>query len=129
MIPPRPVGGLQPGSKTLDYNRVAPRKFIADVRLRSQSPNTRHNLSRNCVPMRRHRARLHRFRNNYESKEEIAVMKIREEMKPVQGDKTESHAPRKMTFTENLMLTVKVLAGFGLLGAALWGLNLWTAAR
>ena len=28
-------------------------------------------------------------------------------------------APRKPTFTENLILTVKVLAAFGLLGAAL----------
>ena len=38
-------------------------------------------------------------------------------------------APRRPTFTENLILTVKVLAAFGLLGAALWAANLWTAAR
>jgi hypothetical protein len=36
--------------------------------------------------------------------------------------------PQKLTFTENAILTIKVLAGFALLGGALWGLNLWTAA-
>jgi len=40
-----------------------------------------------------------------------------------------AHAPRQMTFGENIVLTIKVLAGFGLLGAALWGINLWTSAR
>ena len=34
------------------------------------------------------------------------------------------HAPRKMSFGENIVLTVKILAGFGLLGVALWGINL-----
>jgi hypothetical protein len=38
-------------------------------------------------------------------------------------------APRKPTFTENVIMTVKVLAAFGLLGAALWAANLWTAAK
>jgi hypothetical protein len=36
---------------------------------------------------------------------------------------------RKMTFAENAILTLKVLAGFGLLGAVLWGVNFWTSAR
>lgn len=42
---------------------------------------------------------------------------------------TETHTPRKMTVAENAVLTIKVLAGFGLLGAALWGVSLWTAAK
>jgi hypothetical protein len=36
------------------------------------------------------------------------------------------NAPRKLNFAENAILTVKVLTGFGLLGAALWGVNLLT---
>jgi hypothetical protein len=35
------------------------------------------------------------------------------------------HAPRKMTVAENVILTIKVLVGFGLVGAALWGINFW----
>jgi len=41
----------------------------------------------------------------------------------------ESQTSRPMTFRENVVLTIKVLTGFGLLGAALWGLELWTAAQ
>ena len=41
----------------------------------------------------------------------------------------DAHAPRPLTFTENVVLTLKVLGGLGLLGAALWAANLWTAAR
>jgi hypothetical protein len=47
----------------------------------------------------------------------------------ISGTETFEHAPRKMTFAENVVLTIKVLAGFGLLGAALWGIRLWTSAR
>ena len=42
---------------------------------------------------------------------------------------TESRAARKMTFTENVIMTIKILAGFGLVGAALWAVSLWTAAE
>ena len=42
---------------------------------------------------------------------------------------TQTTSPRKLTFAENAIMTVKVLVGFGLLGAALWGINLWTSAR
>ena len=38
------------------------------------------------------------------------------------------HAPRKLTFAENVILTMKVLAIAGLLIATLWGMNLWTTA-
>ena len=41
----------------------------------------------------------------------------------------EAHAPRPLTVAENIVLTLKVLAGLGLLGAMLWAANLWTAAK
>ena len=41
----------------------------------------------------------------------------------------DTHAPRPLTFAENVVLTVKVLTGVGLLGTALWATNLWIAAR
>lgn len=41
----------------------------------------------------------------------------------------DAHAPRPLTLAENIVLTLKVLAGLGLLGAALWTANLWTAAQ
>ena len=40
----------------------------------------------------------------------------------------DSHAPRQLSFGENVILTIKVLAGFGLLGGVLWAINLWTSA-
>lgn len=40
-----------------------------------------------------------------------------------------NHAPRKLTFTENLILTFKVLAGAALVLAALWGANHWASAN
>ena len=43
-------------------------------------------------------------------------------------DVTYENAPRKMTLAENLILTVKVLVGFGLMGAALWGISVWKSA-
>lgn len=39
------------------------------------------------------------------------------------------HAPRKLTATENLILTLKVLAGAAVVLAALWGANQWTSAN
>jgi hypothetical protein len=63
---------------------------------------------------------------------------MRKGMKPGQGetrlaeaevdDVPEMQGPRKMTLAENVILTIKVLAGFGLLGAVLWGISLWKAA-
>ena len=41
----------------------------------------------------------------------------------------DAHAPRALTFAENVVATLKVLAGFGLLGAALWVGELWIAAK
>jgi hypothetical protein len=38
------------------------------------------------------------------------------------------HAPRPLTLAENIVLTLKLLAGAGLLGLALWAASLWTAA-
>ena len=39
------------------------------------------------------------------------------------------HTPRKLTFAENLILTIKVLAIAGLIMAALWGANHWTSPK
>jgi len=41
----------------------------------------------------------------------------------------DGHAPRHLNLAENIALTLKVLAGMGLIGAVLWAANLWTAAR
>jgi hypothetical protein len=48
---------------------------------------------------------------------------------PETGDADQAHHPRKMTFAENVILTIKVLVGFGLLGALLWAANVWTTAK
>ncbi len=45
------------------------------------------------------------------------------------GATDDRQAARKLTFAENAVLTVKVLAGAGLVLAALWGLSLWTSAN
>jgi hypothetical protein len=47
----------------------------------------------------------------------------------IRGAVADDHAPRKLTFAENAILTIKVLAVLGLIGAALWGINLWTSAK
>jgi hypothetical protein len=39
------------------------------------------------------------------------------------------YAPRKLTFAENAMLTVKVLGALGLIGAVVWGISLWTSPQ
>jgi len=36
---------------------------------------------------------------------------------------------RRPTVAENIIMTVKILVGFGLLGAMLWGVDLWTSAQ
>ena len=58
-------------------------------------------------------------------------MKVQNTPKAVDTDveSMDAHAPRKMTVKENVVLTIKVLGGFGLLGAALWTVNLWTAPQ
>jgi len=39
------------------------------------------------------------------------------------------HSPRTLTCAENVLLTAKLLAIAGILGAVLWGLNHWTLAK
>ena len=58
-------------------------------------------------------------------------MNIKEEVKyePKITDDTNAYAPRKVTFAENVILTTKLLVGFGMLGAALWGIDVWTTGR
>ena len=41
----------------------------------------------------------------------------------------ENFAPRKMTFADNLILTIKVFAILGVILMALWGLDHWTSTR
>ena len=42
---------------------------------------------------------------------------------------TELNSPRKPTAAENVIMTIKILVGFGLIGAALWAMNLWVAPQ
>ena len=66
-------------------------------------------------------------------------MSINKEMTPEQGEArtaeaeagvaSDAHSHRKLTFAENIIVTIKVLVGFALLGAALWGIELWIAAQ
>ena len=44
-------------------------------------------------------------------------------------DSGQSYAPRKLTFMQNAILTAKVLGTFALLGLAIWGVEVWTAAK
>ncbi len=57
-------------------------------------------------------------------------MKAKDERTALQqgGETDDRGAPRKLTFAENVVLTVKVLVVAGLVLASLWGLSLWTAA-
>jgi hypothetical protein len=41
----------------------------------------------------------------------------------------DQHTRRPLTFAENIVPTLKLLGGMGLLGAALWAANLWTTAN
>jgi hypothetical protein len=58
-------------------------------------------------------------------------MSIPETRPPVSDDAraNDAHAPRPLTLVENIVVTLKVLAGMGLVGVALWAANLWIAAR
>jgi hypothetical protein len=56
-------------------------------------------------------------------------MKVTSEPRHESPGTTDPHAPRKLTFGENVLLTIKVLVGFGLLGAALWGMSLWKSTN
>ena len=40
----------------------------------------------------------------------------------------DKHSPRHLTLAENVVLTLKLLGGVGLLGAVLWALTVGTAA-
>jgi hypothetical protein len=42
---------------------------------------------------------------------------------------SDAHAPRPRTLAENITATLKLLAGMGVVGAALWMADLWIAAR
>jgi hypothetical protein len=59
----------------------------------------------------------------------LRIMIIDTETRTEVAGTAEAHAPRKLTVVENAILTAKVLAGFGLIGAALWGVTLWTSVK
>jgi hypothetical protein len=61
--------------------------------------------------------------------QEIAEMKANNNIEQDATGRPEADERRRMTLGENVILTIKVLAGFGFLGAALWGINLFTSAR
>jgi len=39
------------------------------------------------------------------------------------------HAPRPLTFAENVLLTIKVLGGIGLIGVGIWAISLLKTAQ
>ncbi len=41
----------------------------------------------------------------------------------------DKHKPRKLTFAQNVILTIKILAVAGFVLTALWGLSLWTSTN
>ena len=40
-----------------------------------------------------------------------------------------SHTPRELTVAENVILTIKLVAGAALLMGVIWGINYWTSAK
>ena len=56
-----------------------------------------------------------------------------DEAGPPEGAQTDSvvhdQAPRKLSFTENVIMTIKVLTVTAVVLAALWGLNAWSSAN
>jgi hypothetical protein len=58
----------------------------------------------------------------------MSIPKTRPDV-PEDAPADDAHAPRPLSLAENIIMTLKVLAGAGLLGAALWAANLWTAAE
>lgn len=58
----------------------------------------------------------------------MSVPKTRPDVSKGEPD-IDEHAPRHLTLVENIVLTLKLLGGLGLLGAALWAVDLWIAAK
>ncbi len=48
---------------------------------------------------------------------------------PEDAPANDAHAPRPLSLRENIVLTLKLLAGLGLLGAVLWAAGLLTATK
>jgi hypothetical protein len=79
-----------------------------------------------------------RFRHNFISKGDCKSMSTGKVMK--HGQESEDHLAEpevdtatdvdthKPTFADQLILTTKILAGFGLVGVALWAAELWISA-
>lgn len=60
----------------------------------------------------------------------MSIPKSRPVVSKVEPEKVQPqidrHAPRRLTLAENVTLTLKLLGGLALLGAALWAIDLWT---
>ncbi len=50
------------------------------------------------------------------------------ETKNAAGSELEAYKPRKLTFAQNAVLSLKIAGALGLIGAAIWAIDLWTAA-
>ncbi len=48
---------------------------------------------------------------------------------PATAVEPDPYAPRKLTFAENVILTVKILGALGLVVAMVWGISLWTSSK
>ena len=48
-------------------------------------------------------------------------------MEPTKKTNDSDHAPKKMTFAQNVTLTIKILTIAALILVALWGLSEWTS--
>ncbi|MBZ5727491.1 MAG: hypothetical protein LAP87_21150 [Acidobacteriia bacterium] len=42
---------------------------------------------------------------------------------------TDAHTPPKLTFAENVIVTIKILVAFALVGVALWAVDFWTSTK
>ena len=49
-------------------------------------------------------------------------------VEPGVASTTDAHT-QKPTFAEQAIVTIKILAGFGLMGAALWAIEFWISAE
>jgi hypothetical protein len=96
-----------------------------DALLQSQSPDIKKRFfglyPRGLLVLRTCGPRM--FPRQLKLQKEIASMSIEKEMKP--GQQSEGGKP---TFAENAMVTIKILAGFALVGTAFWAVEFWISA-
>ncbi len=52
-----------------------------------------------------------------------------DDLRPENSVAVDDYAPRKMTAADNVVLTIKLLLGFTLVGAAIWAIEAWRAVK